>query len=87
MQPRSEATNDAAIAMWAWDDRCVVSRRKKRARASDPLAAYRTIRKPMPPPEKVLRDRRRKLEDEQARREMDAADGGAGDPPADGSRR
>ncbi len=51
----------------------VVSRRKKRARASDPLSAYRKIRKPMPPPEKVLRDRRRELEDEQARREIDAA--------------
>jgi hypothetical protein len=73
-----EGDNDTAIAVPAWDDRCVVSRRKKRARASDPLAAYRKIRKPMPPPEKVMRDRRRELEDEQARREIDAA----GDPPA-----
>ena len=70
-----EGDNDTAIAVPAWDDRCVVSRRKKRARATDPLAAYRTIRKPMPPPEKVMRDRRRELEDEQARREMDAATG------------
>ena len=37
----------------------------------DPLAAYRKIRKPMPPPEKVMRDRRRELDDEQARKEMD----------------
>lgn len=49
----------------------MVSRRKRRARESDPLAAYRKIRKPMPPPEKVLRDRRRELDDEQARKEMD----------------
>lgn len=71
-----EGDNDTAIVDRAWDDRCVVSRRKKRARATDPLAAYRSIRKPMPPPEKVMRDRRRELEDEQAGREMD----GAGDP-------
>lgn len=49
----------------------MVSRRKRRARESDPLAAYRKIRKPMPPPEKVMRDRRRELDEEQARREMD----------------
>jgi hypothetical protein len=50
--------------------------RKKRARkaaerAADPLAAYRRIRTPMPPPEQVMRDRRRTLEDEEARREID----------------
>ena len=49
----------------------MVSRRKRRARDADPLAAYRKIRKPMPPPEKVMRDRRRELDDEQARKEMD----------------
>ena len=47
----------------------------------DPLAAYRKIRKPMPPPEKVMRDRRRELDDEQARREMDiSAEGEAAQP-------
>ncbi len=76
-----EGDNDTAIVTRAWDDRGVVTRRKKRARALDPLAAYRKIRKPMPPPEKVMRDRRRELEDEQARREVDAAAAGAGDPP------
>jgi hypothetical protein len=51
----------------------VASRKKKRSR-EDPLATYRRIRKPMPPPEKVIRDRRRELEDEQARREIDDAE-------------
>ena len=49
----------------------MVSRRKRRARELDPLAACRKIREPMAPPEKVMRDRRRELDDEQARREMD----------------
>jgi hypothetical protein len=39
----------------------------------DPLAGYRRIRRPMPPPERVERDRRRELEDERARREIDEA--------------
>lgn len=51
----------------------VASRKKKRSREEDPLATYRRIRKGMPPPEKVIRDRRRELEDEQARREIDDA--------------
>ena len=44
--------------------------RRKRARTDDPLAAYRRIRKPMPPPEKVFEDKRRKLDEEQAEREI-----------------
>ena len=44
--------------------------RRKRARTDDPLAAYRRIRKPMPPPEKVIEDKRRKLDEEQAEREI-----------------
>ena len=36
----------------------------------------------MPPPEKVMRDRRRELDDEQARKEMDvAAHGEDAQPP------
>jgi hypothetical protein len=35
------------------------------------LEAYRRIRKPMPPPEKVVTDKRRRLEDEEARREVE----------------
>ncbi|MGA9162591.1 MAG: hypothetical protein WB297_17245 [Actinomycetota bacterium] len=53
------------------DNRGVVSRRKRSKRDADPLAAYRRIRKPMPPPEKVVPDRRRELEGEEARREIE----------------
>jgi hypothetical protein len=48
----------------------VAPRKKKRSREEDPLATYRRIRKPMPPPEKVIRDRRRELEQEQAQKEI-----------------
>ena len=51
--------------------------RKKRSRTDDPLAAYRRIRKPMPPPEKAIEDKRRKLDDEQAQREMQERESGA----------
>ncbi|MFM7718865.1 MAG: hypothetical protein ACKO8G_05160 [Actinomycetota bacterium] len=40
-------------------------------RRSGLLDAYRRLRKPMPPPERIERDRRRELEDERARREID----------------
>lgn len=49
----------------------MVSRRKRSKRDADPLSAYRRIRKPMPPPEKVVADTRRELEDEEARREIE----------------
>jgi hypothetical protein len=60
-----------------------VSRRNKRKRGADPLEAYRRIRKPMPPPERVERDRRREIDDERARREIDEAGtpDGSGDGP------
>ena len=45
--------------------------RKKRAKAADPLAAYRRIRKPMPPPERIIEDKRRKLDEEDARRQIE----------------
>jgi hypothetical protein len=45
--------------------------KKARRRADDPLAAYRRIRKPMPPPQKVEKDRRDELERERARREIE----------------
>ena len=75
MQRLRAATSDArardgAINRASWDDRDVASRKKKRSREEDPLATYRRIRKPMPPPEKVIRDRRRELEEEQAHREI-----------------
>ena len=49
----------------------MVSKRKRTKRDADPLAAYRHIRKPMPPPERIVRDKRRELEDEEARREIE----------------
>jgi hypothetical protein len=49
----------------------VVSKRKRSKRHDDPLAAYRLIRKPMPPPERIVPDKRRELEDEEARREIE----------------
>lgn len=45
-------------------------RGKKARKTDDPLESYRRIRKPMPPPEKVVPDKRRKLEEEEARREL-----------------
>jgi hypothetical protein len=45
--------------------------RKKRSKKSeDPLAVYRSIRKPMPPPEKIVPDKRRKIEEEETEREL-----------------
>lgn len=38
--------------------------------AKDPLALYRRIRRPMPPPERIVEDRRRKADEEEARREI-----------------
>ena len=46
-------------------------KKKRTKREADPLAAYRRIRKPMPPPGRVVPDRRRELEDEEARREIE----------------
>jgi hypothetical protein len=52
-------------------NRRMVSKTKRSKRDDDPLAVYRRIRKPMPPPEKVVPDKRRELEDEEARREIE----------------
>ena len=51
----------------------MVPERKKRSkrRADDPLDPYKRIRRPMPPPDRVIPDRRRELEEERARREME----------------
>jgi len=35
------------------------AKKKKRAKRTGFLETYRSIRKPMPPPEKVMKDRRR----------------------------
>ena len=47
------------------------AKKKRTKRDADPLAAYRRIRKPMPPPERIVPDKRRELEDEEARREIE----------------
>jgi hypothetical protein len=60
-----------AIEPRPWDDRFVGARKRKRSkRDDDPLAVYRRIRKPMPPPEKTIPDRRRELDETVSRREM-----------------
>ena len=45
--------------------------KKPKRRANDPLEAYRLIRKPMPPPATVEKDRRPEFERERARREIE----------------
>jgi hypothetical protein len=54
----------------------VAGRKRKPRPTLDPLEAYRRIRKPMPPPERVLPDKRKKAKERTARREMedDASD-------------
>ncbi|MEX0833325.1 MAG: hypothetical protein WD757_09160 [Actinomycetota bacterium] len=43
---------------------------RKRRKKDDRLEPYRQVRKPVPPPERVDEDRRRKLEEEEAEREI-----------------
>ena len=52
------------------DNPGVARTRKGKRERVDPLEAYRRIRKPMPPPEKVVPDKRRKVEEKEARREQ-----------------
>lgn len=46
-------------------------RKKRSKRRDDPLAAYKRLRTPMPPPERILPDRRREIRDEEARKEIE----------------
>ena len=59
------------VLVTAPHNRRVVSKRKRSKRDDDPLGVYRRIRKPMPPPERIVPDKRRELEDEEARREIE----------------
>jgi len=43
--------------------------KRKRRDQADPLAVYKRIRKPMPPPEQVIPDKRRKVQEREAQRE------------------
>ena len=47
-----------------------MARRKKAKKTYDLLGAYRKIRKKMPPPEKVIPDKRREIREEETRREL-----------------
>jgi len=47
----------------------LVPRPRKRRQPDDPLEAYRRIRKPMPPPERVQPDKRKKMDEREAERE------------------
>ncbi len=47
-----------------------MARQKRRKKAARPLEAYRRVRKPMPPPEQAIPDKRRKLDEEEGRREL-----------------
>lgn len=49
----------------------MVERKKRSKRDDDPLAPYRRIRRPMPPPQKVIREQRRDLDEQEARREIE----------------
>ena len=49
----------------------MASKRKRAKREADPLAAYRHIRKPMPPPERIVPDKRCELDQNEARREIE----------------
>jgi hypothetical protein len=48
-----------------------VSKRKNKDGAGSFLDAVRRVRRPMPPPEHVLADRRRRILEEDARREIE----------------
>jgi hypothetical protein len=54
-------------------------RRRKGATKADPLEAYKRIRKPMPPPERVHPDKRRAIREREAERETREGEGGSGD--------
>ncbi|HYT79960.1 MAG TPA: hypothetical protein VEQ37_12035 [Actinomycetota bacterium] len=55
-----------------------MGRARKRRGTREPLELYRKIRKPMPPPERVMPDRRRELAEREAEREAREAEA----PPA-----
>ena len=47
----------------------------KRGQKDDELAPYRKVRKPVPPPGRVIPDRRRKLREDEAERERREREG------------
>jgi hypothetical protein len=57
-------------ALWDASAEMAARKRRPKARADDPLAAYRRIRKPVPPPERVEQDERRDMREREAEREI-----------------
>ncbi len=51
------------------------TKKKKRSKGTGFLQTYRSVRKPMPPPEKVMEDRRRRDEEDRARKEIEEGEG------------
>jgi len=51
------------------------AKKKKRSKGTGFLETYPSIRKPMPPPEKVMKDRRRRGEEDRARKEIEEGEG------------
>lgn len=51
-----------------------MGKRTKRSGSGSILDAYRRIRKRMPPPERVIGDKRGKLDEDEARREIEEAE-------------
>jgi len=53
------------------DNPTVGRKRRTRKKVEDWLGPYRRLRKKMPPPEKVIPDKRSKLKDEEAERRIE----------------
>jgi len=49
----------------------MAARKRRQPGPTDPVEAYRHIRKPMPPPERVLPDKRRAAREREAIREAE----------------
>ncbi len=53
-----------------------MSQKRRKRPSDDPLEAYRRVRKQVPPPERVIPDRRDKLAERAERRERKAEEDG-----------
>jgi hypothetical protein len=69
-RPRKRRPTPHDVMVARWENRDMPGKRKRARKADDPLAAYRSIRKPMPPPEKVVPDKRKKIEEDEVEREL-----------------
>ena len=71
LRPSHHPAGVARPRSFAGGDNRSMGNERKPVKGGGLLRAYRRIRKPMPPPEKVIADKRRRLVDEEARREME----------------